>query len=117
MENWLFQIVYVILGGMAGAILANQSFVVMLYDIPKLQELLKKKKLDPEFDITKLKSRASIWLLVVPVVAVATYYLIDDPTWFMMGFGATLLGMWMNVKSNSPRLEKQFLEKYKNSIR
>ena len=116
MENWLFQIGYVILGGMAGAILANQSFVVMLYDIPKLKKLIEKKKIKPEFSLPKLKNRASTWFISIPFVAVAIFFLLDDPTWFMMGFVATLLGMWMNVKSNSPRLEKQFLDKYKDAF-
>ncbi len=110
--SWLFPIGYGLLGALAGAVLANQTVSVWLYDLPKLNEMASKKKLTAEFDPQKVKTQAYTWVVITIFLLGTVIFFISDPSWFIAGMAATILGTYMNVKARPERLEKPFLQKY-----
>jgi len=110
--DWIFPIGFGLLGAMAGAVLANQTISVWLYDIPKLKELEAKKKLLGKLNANKLTVRSYVWVAVTLAIPIGAFLFMADASWFIAGMAATLLGTFMNVKARPERLEKPFRQKY-----
>ncbi len=115
--DWIFNIGFAVLGAMAGAILANQTIVVWLHDLPKLSELNGKNKLNESYTENAVRTRAMLWVIITMTVISLAFFFMTDPSWFVVGLLATFLGSYMNSKAKPERLKTAFKEKYKRFMK